>query len=183
MRRRPPISPSKNWDAVQEQGLSISRLGCSAKALRAGDLAGLHAAGADVGLADVALLVADRDLLHVRTEHAVGHAMRVADATARRGRLTANFANLRHSSHSIMLGSIPHLRMQDRLMTKKPIYYSTSARVATSNFHKENRHPWKAALHAPDGIDHAVAAMGLGGSDTDVFGVEGAHNAGNSALC
>ena len=33
-----------------------------------------------------------------------------------------------------MLGSIPHLRMQDRLMTKKPIYYSTSARVATSDF-------------------------------------------------
>ena len=112
--------------------------------------------GADLVLvrvvADMALLVADRDLLHVRTEHAVGHAMRVADATARRGRLTANFANLRHSSHSIMLGSIPHLRMQDRLMTKKPIYYSTSARVATSIFHRDNRHPWKAALHAPIGL-------------------------------
>ena len=150
--------------------------------LRAGDLAGLHAAGADVGLADVALLVADRDLLHVRTEHAVGHAMRVADATARRGRLTANFANLRHSSHSIMLGSIPHLRMQDRLMTKKPIYYSTSARVATSNFHRENRHPWKAALHAPVELDHVVAAMSLGWPDTEVFGVEGALDMDSGVL-
>ena len=62
--------------------------------LRAGDLAGLHAAGADVGLADVALLVADRDLLHVRTEHAVGHAMRVADATTSDGCFTADLANL-----------------------------------------------------------------------------------------
>lgn len=33
-----------------------------------------------------------------------------------------------------MLGSIPHLRMQDRLMTKKPIYYSTSAWLGTSDF-------------------------------------------------
>lgn len=82
-----------------------------------------------------------------------------------------------------MLGSIPHLRMQDRLMTKKPIYYSTSARVATSNFHRENRHPWKAALPAPDGLSHVVVAMGLGGSDTDVFGVAGEPNAGNGALC
>ena len=164
-------------------GLALGRALFWCGWLRAGDLAGLHAAGADVGLADVALLVADRDLLHVRTEHAVGHAMRVADATARRGRLTANFANLRHSSHSIMLGSIPHLRMQDRLMTKKPIYYSTSARVATSNFHRENRHPWKAALHAPVELDHVVAAMSLGWPDTDVFAVEGEPNAGNGALC
>ena len=82
-----------------------------------------------------------------------------------------------------MLGSIPHLRMQDRLMTKKPIYYSTSARVATSNFHRENRHPWKAALHVPIGLDHAVAAMSLGWPDTDVLGVERAPNAGNGALC
>ena len=163
-------------------GLALGRALFWCGWLRAGDLASLHAARADVGLADMALLVADRDLLHVRTEHAVGHAMRVADATASRGRLTANFANLRHSSHSIMLGAIPHLRMQDRLMTKKPIYYSTSARVATSNFHRENRHPWKVALHAPVGLDRAVAAMGLGGSDTDVFGVEGALDMDSGVL-
>lgn len=66
--------------------------------LRALDLAGLHAAGADVRLADAALLVADGDLLDVRTEHAVGHSMGVAHATTERRCLAANFANLRHNS-------------------------------------------------------------------------------------
>ena len=66
--------------------------------LRALDLASLHAARADVGLADAALLVADGDLLDVRTEHAVGHSMRVADATTERRGFAANFANLRHNS-------------------------------------------------------------------------------------
>ena len=61
------------------------------------DLASLHAGGADVGLADAALLVADGDLLDVRAEHAVGHSMRVTDATTERRGLAANFANLRHN--------------------------------------------------------------------------------------
>ncbi len=69
--------------------------------LRALHLAGLHAAGAHVGLANVTLFVPDRDLLHVRTEHAVGHAVRVADAAPSSGGLAANFTNLRHRSHSI----------------------------------------------------------------------------------
>ena len=66
-------------------------------ALGALDLASLHAGGADVGLADAALLVADGDLLDVRAEHAVGHSMRVTDATTERRGLAANFANLRHN--------------------------------------------------------------------------------------
>ena len=61
------------------------------------DLAGLHARGADVGLTHAALRVLDRDLLHVRTEHTIRHAMGVADATTSNRGLTANFANLRHS--------------------------------------------------------------------------------------
>ena len=36
-------------------------------------LAGLDAVGADVGLADMALRIADRDLLDVRAEPTVGH--------------------------------------------------------------------------------------------------------------
>lgn len=34
-----------------------------------------------------------------------------------------------------------------------------------------------------DWLDYVVAAMSLDGSDTDMFGVEGAPNAGNGALC
>ena len=82
---------------LTEQGPSISRMGCSAKVLRAGDLAGLHAAGADVRLADAALLVADGDLLDVRTEGAVAYAMRVADATTSNRCLTADLAYFGHS--------------------------------------------------------------------------------------
>ena len=66
------------------------------RVLRARDLAGLHAARADVGLAHMALLVANRDLLDVGLEPAVCHAVRVADVTAGGGLLAANFANLRH---------------------------------------------------------------------------------------
>ena len=60
-------------------------------------LASLHAGRADVGLAHMALRVLDRDLLHVRTEHAIRNTMGVADATTSNRGLTANFANLRHS--------------------------------------------------------------------------------------
>ena len=45
------------------------------RTLRADDLAGLHAARADVSLADMALRITDRDLLDVRAEPAVRHAM------------------------------------------------------------------------------------------------------------
>ena len=60
------------------------------------DLASLHAAGADVGLADMAVLVANRDLLDVGLEPAVRHAMRMADVTASRRLLAADFTNFRH---------------------------------------------------------------------------------------
>ena len=69
--------------------------GCKAL-LCALDFASLHALGADVGLAHMTLAIADGDLLDVRAEHAVGHAMRVADAPASNRLLTADFANLRH---------------------------------------------------------------------------------------
>ena len=61
------------------------------------DLAGLHAARADVGLAHMTALVANRDFLDVGLEPAVRHAVRVADVTAGGRLLAANFANLRHS--------------------------------------------------------------------------------------
>ena len=59
-------------------------------------LAGLHALGADVGLAHMAVLILDGDLLDVRTERAVRDAMGVADATTSNRGFTANFANLGH---------------------------------------------------------------------------------------
>ena len=68
--------------------------------LRAGNLAGLHAFGADVLLVHRAVLLDDGHLLDVRTEHTVGDAVRVADGTTRLRSLTANFANLRHN-HSL----------------------------------------------------------------------------------
>ena len=72
---------------------------CSEKTgecLSALDLTSLHAVGADVSLANMALCVLDGNLLHVRTEGTVGHAVGVADATTSRGGLTANFTNLGH---------------------------------------------------------------------------------------
>ena len=77
---------------LTKQGPSISLMGCSAKVLRAGDLAGLHALGADVGLADMALGVLDGDLLDVGTEPTVRHAVGMADVTTGNGALTADFA-------------------------------------------------------------------------------------------
>lgn len=74
--------------------------------LRAHDLAGLHALGADVGLADMAVRLANRDLLHVRAEDAVRHAMRVADVAAGNGMLAADFTNSRHTDHSVTIDSV-----------------------------------------------------------------------------
>ena len=65
------------------------------------DLAGLHAAGADVGLADMAVLVANRDLLDIGLEPAVRHTVGMAHIAACRGLLPANLANLRHIINSI----------------------------------------------------------------------------------
>ena len=69
-------------------------------ALAAGDLAGLEATGADVGLALVAV-DDDGDALDVRLERTVDDAVGVADAATGHGVLTANFTNLGHFSHSI----------------------------------------------------------------------------------
>ena len=82
--------------------------------LCAGDLAGLHAAGAHVGAPHAAVLVLDGDLLHVRTEHAVRHSVGVADAATGDRMLPANLTYLRHLYQlHVRLGS-------NRLMTKKP---------------------------------------------------------------
>ncbi len=70
-------------------------------ALCALDLAGLHAARADVSLAHMAVLVADGNLLDVGLEPAVRYAVRMADVAAGRGLLTADLANLRHVINSI----------------------------------------------------------------------------------
>ena len=64
--------------------------------LGAGDLAGLQAARADVGLTDMALGILDGDLLDIGTKDPVGHAMGVTDVAARRRVLSADFAYLRH---------------------------------------------------------------------------------------
>ena len=59
--------------------------------LGAGDLAGLQAARADVGLTDMALGILDGDLLDIGTKDPVGHAMGVTDVAARRRVLSADF--------------------------------------------------------------------------------------------
>lgn len=66
-----------------------------ANCLCALELSGLHALGAYVGALNFAIDL-DGDFLHVRTEHAIGHAMRVADVMTRNGGFAANFTNLRH---------------------------------------------------------------------------------------
>lgn len=48
------------------------------------DLASLHALGAHIGLLDLAVQL-NGDLLYVRAEHTVGHAMRVADVASCNG--------------------------------------------------------------------------------------------------
>ena len=60
-------------------------------------LSGLHAGGAHVGATDMALRVANGDLLDVGTEHAVAHTVRVADATTSNRCLTADLAYFGHS--------------------------------------------------------------------------------------
>ena len=68
-------------------------------ALAAGDLAGLEATGADVGLALVAV-DDDGDALDVRLERTVDDAVGVADGAAEHRVLTADFANLGHLENS-----------------------------------------------------------------------------------
>ena len=77
--------------------MRASQYASEKRGLGALDLAGLHAARADVGLAHVAALVADGDLLDVGLEPTVGHAVRVADITASGRLLAADFTDLRHS--------------------------------------------------------------------------------------
>ena len=82
------------------------------------DLASLHAAGADVGLANTALLVANGDLLDVGLEPAVRHAVRVADVTTSRGLLAANFTNLRHC-YQLRINAFHHGKTVDSKLAKK----------------------------------------------------------------
>ncbi len=70
------------------------------KRLGALDLAGLHAAGADVGLAHSTLGVANRNLLNIGTEGAVGDFVGVADAATGDWVLSADLANFRHLGFS-----------------------------------------------------------------------------------
>ena len=63
--------------------------------LSTNDFTSLHTLSADSGLANTTVIV-DGDLLHIGAEHAIGDAMRVADAATGNRSLTANFANLRH---------------------------------------------------------------------------------------
>lgn len=78
----------------------------SSFALGALDLTGLHAGRADACLADMAVLFANRDLLHVRAEDAVRHAVRVADVAAGDRVLAADFTNSRHTDHSVTIDSV-----------------------------------------------------------------------------
>ena len=64
-------------------------------ALAAGDLAGLEATGADIGLALVAV-DDDGDALDVRLERTVDDAVGVADGVTSNRVLTAELTNLRH---------------------------------------------------------------------------------------
>ena len=64
-------------------------------ALAAGDLAGLEATGADVGLALVAV-DDDGDALDVRLERTVDDAVGVADGVTSNRVLTVELTNLRH---------------------------------------------------------------------------------------
>lgn len=91
--------------------------------LCANDLAGLQALGADVGLADMAVVV-NRDFLHIGAERAIGYLMRMADATTGNRSLTANFANLRH---------LYQLRFLEALLVQ-PWYYTTAKARCTRFF-------------------------------------------------
>ena len=71
-------------------------MSCWKVALGALYLAGLHALRADVGTLNLSVHL-DGDLLDVRTEGTVAHAMRVADATTSNRCLTADLAYFGHS--------------------------------------------------------------------------------------
>ena len=57
-------------------------------------LSGLEAAGADPGLTNITVGIADGYLLNIRSEGSVAHPMRVADATTGNRMLSAYFAYL-----------------------------------------------------------------------------------------
>ena len=57
--------------------------------LSADDLTSLHALGANVGLANLAV-IRDGDLLNVGAIYAIGHTMGMADVTARVGTLATD---------------------------------------------------------------------------------------------
>jgi len=78
-------------------GRSILRGGIDS--LRAGHLTGLHALGADVHALDVTVQDGG-DLLDVRTEHTVRHAVRVAHV-ATRGRALAAYST--YLGHDVLL--------------------------------------------------------------------------------
>ena len=89
------------------------------------DLAGLHALRANVRLAHVALCILDRDTLDVRTEHAIGDTMGVADATTSNRGLTANFAYLGHVNQLHLHLFVPENHPKIICLDKKPEYYTT----------------------------------------------------------
>lgn len=73
------------------------------------DLASLQAFGADVRLAYMAVL-ANRHLLHVGLEGAIGHTVAMADGTPGARSLAADFTNLGHVHHSFVFAYRPLLR-------------------------------------------------------------------------
>lgn len=70
-------------------------------------LAALQASGADVRLAHMSVGILDGHLLDVGAEHAVGNAVRVADAAACYRVLAANFTYLRHVNQLQILSVLP----------------------------------------------------------------------------
>ena len=95
------LKPQK---APSSRGLRASK---GANRLGALDLAALQAGGADVRLAHMALGILDGHLLDVGAEHAVGNAVRVADAAAGHRMLAANFTYLRHVDQLHFLSVLP----------------------------------------------------------------------------
>lgn len=69
----------------------LSAIACRAR-LCALDLSSLHAAGADIGLANLTLGITDSDLLDVGTEDPVGDLVGVANVVTRHRVLAANLA-------------------------------------------------------------------------------------------
>lgn len=113
--------------------------------LSAFDLAGFHALGAYVCLLDLAVHL-DGDLLHVRTEYTVRHAVRMADVASGNRRLTADFTYLGHTNHSRPYGfglpvqacstkSLRNIPQPSRLSKRFHISYAKAA-VRAVLFHQ-----------------------------------------------